>query len=86
MDVCSGQRTAVTQIHSHKDTKQRELWLVRLQEVDQEADRPREAFKQAADAGHWVGACLELLGEEELCKPCGGEREEQRMESDILNE
>lgn len=58
-------------MYSHKDAIQWELGLVWLQEVHQEANSPRHALKQAVDAGDGVGARLELVAEEELCKPSG---------------
>lgn len=56
---------------SDEDAEQRELGLLRLQEVHQEAGGPGEAFKQAAEAGEGAGAGLEFLREEELCEPSG---------------
>lgn len=38
-------------VPSHEDTEEWELGLVRLQEVHQETDGPRETLKQAAEAG-----------------------------------
>lgn len=61
--------------YSHKDTEQRELRLVGLQEVHQEANSPRQALKQAVDTGDRVGACFKLLSEKELRKPLGREKE-----------
>lgn len=76
--ICSGVRCRLRSArpHSHKDAEQRELRLVRLQEVHEEADGPRQAFEQAADAGDGERTRLKLLSEDELCKPEG--MEEQR--------
>lgn len=46
-----GEERRQSWVPSHEDTEERELGLVRLQEVHQEADGPRETLKQAAEAG-----------------------------------
>lgn len=83
--ICSGVRCRLRSVrpHSHKDAEQRELRLVRLQEVHEEADCPRQAFEQAADAGDGERTHLKLFSEDELCKPEG--MEEQRGDGIKVN-